>query len=149
MKKNKYLLKISLFVFIIFIGVMMVYKISTPVLNNKDIKDFKKTCSMEYEYIDKIKFIYNEAGLEIQFYTKDISDNEANHIVSATQKFVSTPNFLDYFSGKYRKKYKNITKHLPNDYVPPATIIIHEENNIVPNFKYSSSTPYINWSSMN
>lgn len=148
MKKN-YIFSICFFTFTIIVGVMIIYKIRTPALNNMDIRGFKNKHSRESDYINKINFKYHEAGLEIQYYTKNLSKTEANIILEDTQKFISNQKFIDYFAGKYRKKYKNITRHLSNDYAPPATIIIYDVDNMIAIYKFSANAPYVNWSAMN
>lgn len=149
MKKNKNLLKICFIAFFIIVSVMIVYKVAPPVLHSKNISNFKKKYTSEKEYINKIKFVYYESGLEIQYYVKEVSEKEANQIVDFTKEFVSTQEFLDFFSKRFRKRYKNITKHFSDDYSPPATIIIYDVDQMIPIYKYSSKPPYVNWSSMN
>ena len=85
MKNIKNLLKICAFALLVIVGLIIVHKVRTPVLNNKDIRDYKKKYTRENDYIDKIKFEYHEAGLEIQYYVKDISEDQANLIVEGTQ----------------------------------------------------------------
>ena len=149
MKNKKHLLKIFAFALLVIVGLIIVHKVRTPVLNNKDIRDYKKKYTRENDYIDKIKFEYHEAGLEIQYYVKDISEDQANLIVEDTQKFVSDEEFRDCFSEKYRKKYKNITRNLSDGYAPPATIVIYDASNKFPIYSYSADAPYTNWSLMN
>ncbi len=149
MKNKKYLLKISAFALLVIVGLIIVYRVRTPVLNNKEIRHYKKKYTRENDYIDKIKFEYHEAGLEIQYYVKDVTEDQANLIVEDTQKFVTNEEFIDYSSEKYRKKYKNITRNLSDDYAPPATIVIYDASNKLPIHSYSADAPYTNWSPMN
>lgn len=145
MERKKVLLKLCLVLMILMIGFRYAYKIYPPDLNNKDIKDFRKTCTTEYEFINKVKFKCREGGLDILFYTKDVTDNVATQILSVTQDFITTQKFKDYLSEKYRKRYQNLTMFYSEDYTPPVVIKIYEGKNLVPSYEYIAASPYKDW----
>ncbi len=136
-----------IFCIIIVILLAVSYIVSRPILRNKAIRTFKKTCKEEHEYIKNIKFKYDISGIRITIHTKDITEENAAQILNTVQSFISTDEFVDFVQNKMEKEFENIVNHTSIYYLkwPLANLKIYENNNLLPSYEYNAGVPWVNW----